>query len=1082
MNSLQRPYKGAKKPLKSNCIITNWVILMKSNYKCTANYLVRTFGLFLICLGVLAQTPEASAQAITTGHLIGRVQDREGNTLSDARITLRHEPTGSVQTTTSRGNGTFAIRGLRVGGPYTAIVERDAFETFVRRGISVDITSATELVVVLSEEVVEELEAFTITASEFDRLLSGDRTGSVTQLGSRDLASTPVGDRSLNSLLRLDPRVTYNRNPQDQAISAAGVSNRYNRIAIDGVSANDPFGLNSNGMAGARNVVPLYSIEAISISTSPFDARQGGFTGASINAVTKSGTNTLSGSLYYIYRDQNMVRENLETHTGQIITVPDFKERTYGGELGGPIIPDHLFFYITYEGVREDRNPPAITNFPTSAALTEITANARALGFNPGSVEDPVNELKDDNLLIKLDWQINNDHRFTARYNNVDSSRPTFPGYGGRNFSFESHWYDQVIENTSYIVQLVSNWTDDFSTDVSISYNEYYSEPLSSQRSPQVIVFDVPVEGTTQLGSVRFGTERSRHFNRLEVDTWTADFFAEYRLDDRNSLTFGYQMNRSDIFNAFVQDFLGNYEFTNPEALAEAAAGQSGWAGRYRYQFENPGINPAAEFREYNHALFVQNQWFASQRLTLTYGLRIDIPDFAEAPPENQRFEEVFGFRSNHTYSGNAVIQPRIGFNWKADDEGYSQIRGGIGLFYGQMPRVWMSNSYSNTGMNFSSIDVRNAENPVPSGDPDNQPLLDPAATAMQVNAIDPDFELPSRWKGVLAFDQRVGNLVFSIEGEYSMVNRDVLYQNINREVAVVAFDGREILGDRVSDEFVNDTIFLTNTKKGWSRSIAYSVERPRQDDGWSWRISYVNSHVREVQYGTSSVARSNWANRAVLNQGENVTSRGELEIRHRFLAMLQKSMDWNREGFRTTVSLLYEGRSGLPFSFVYSGSVNNDGVNFNDLIYVPERGDSRVQFATPADEELFFQMVDRWNLTTGAVAESGARRYPFVHQFDLSIAQEIKLPGWRHSLELTLDILNIGNLINSSWGQIRGSNSFFVKTEGAANASYDAATDTYTYSNVNAELANGRFSPFNSRGEPDASRWSAMAGIRYRF
>ncbi|MCC5840166.1 MAG: hypothetical protein JJT96_08580 [Opitutales bacterium] len=296
-----------------------------------------------------------------------------------------------------------------------------------------------------------------------------------------------------------------------------------------------------------------------------------------------------------------------------------------------------------------------------------------------------------------------------------------------------------------------------------------------------------------------------------------------------------------------------------------------------------------------------------------------------------------------------------------------------------------------------------------------------------------------------------------------------------------------------MSNDFVNDTIYLTNTSKGSSRNLTFSVERPMQDDGWSWRASYTSGRVREVQYGTSSVARSNWANRAILNQGEDVVSRGELEIRHRFLAQVRKSFDWGNSGHRTSVSLLYEGRSGLPFSFRASNDVNNDGVTNNDLIFIPERGDPRVTFRdhvvggrvvqTAAEaEEIFFRMVSNHGLQTGQVAPSGAGRYPFVHQFDFNITQEFNLPGWRHNLELSLDILNVGNLLNSSWGLIRGSNSFFVKSEPVAQVTYNSATDSYTYGNINENLADRNFNPFNNRGEPDASRWSGLVSVRYRF
>ncbi|TVR53410.1 MAG: TonB-dependent receptor [Puniceicoccaceae bacterium] len=1030
----------------------------------------------LFLLALLLPVQGLIAQAITTGAIEGRVVDTGGRAVPDAELEIIHLPTGTRYTTATRSNGSFSLRGLRPGGPYQVVAESVGYARGVRRDVFVELDRAANVVLTLELTEIFELDELVVTGSDFDRLLRRGRTGAATQLGGDDIERAPVGDRSLNSILRLDPRIVYNRDPSDQSFSAGGLSNRYNSIQIDGVSASDPFGLNSNNTAAERNVIPLDAVGAIAISTSPFDARSGGFSGAQINAVTKSGGSTFSGSIYYLYRDQRFVRTKLEG-----VRVPDFKERTFGFTLGGPIVPEKLFFFLAFEKVKEDRNPPTITNFPTTAALTRIVNQASALGIDPGQALEAIDQVfKDDNLLVKLDWNIAADHRMTFRYNTVASERPTFPGYGNRNLSFDSHWYDQEIENTSYIGQLFSTWTPELTSEISLSYSEYRSEPTYERPLPQVIINNVPVQGTTQLGSVRFGTERSRHFNRLEVDTWTFEAFASHDLNLNNTLTFGYQLERSSIFNAFVQDFLGNYEFSNLEAFEAAAA--AGWAGRYRHTFENTGVNPAAEFRESNHGLFVQNQFRANDRLTIVAGLRIDMPKFNEDPPFNADFQDAFGFANNATYDGNYVLQPRLGFNWRMDDEGTRQLRGGFGLFYGKMPRVWMSNSYSNTGSNFSSIDVRNAATPPFSPDPENQPLLDPAAAAQRVVALDPDFELPSRWKGTLGYDHRLGDFVFSVEGEFTWVNRDVLFQNINRSVDRLGPDGREIHSGVVDSRFEPDTIFLTNTKKGSTCSISASVERPRQDDGWYGRLSYINGRVREVQYGTSSVARSNWANRTIFNQGEDVASRGELEIKHRFLGVLQKDFEY-AEGWRTTLSLVYDGRSGLPFSFVYSNDVNGDGVNSNDLIYVPMRGgDPRVRFASAQDEALFFQMVDRWDLPEGQVVGSASNRYPFVHQFDFGIVQIIPLPGWRHNLEVALDILNVGNLLNSSWGIIRGSNSFFVKSESAVRAALDTEADQWIYSNPNAELAAGEFAPHGGRGEPSSSRWAALLSLRYRF
>jgi outer membrane receptor for ferrienterochelin and colicin len=1036
----------------------------------------------------------AFGQAITTSSIEGRVSTSAGDPIAGAEVSIQHLPTGSRVIVTARSNGTFSARGLRPGGPYTIEATAEGFVTASLREVFLELDRAYSANLALRPEEVVQLDTLVITSSAEDYLFRADRQGAGSSLSEEDLERNPQGDRSINSLARLDPRVVYNRDPFDRAISASGISNRYNSIQVDGVSASDPFGLNANNTAAERNVIPLDSLAALTVETSPFGARYARFTGARVNAITKSGSNLFRGSIYYTYRDQDFASDKLD---GVERPLPQFKEKTWGATLGGPILRDRLFFFVAYEKVNEDRLPPSNVNPPTTAALQAIINQARALGIDPGSTDLSTSKLTDENILIKLDWDLSSDHRASFRYNNVESSRPTFPGIATNNISFDSHWYDQAISNRTFAGQLFSRWSDRLDTELSLSYSEYRSEPLYARPLPMVEIRNVPLQGTNQTGIVFFGTERSRHFNRLETDTWTFDSAATFELNEQHTLKFGVQYEKADIFNAFVQDFLGRYIFDNPAAFQ--AAGSPGWSGSYVKNVANPGINPAAEFNEANLGLFFEDVWRPNLRTQINLGVRIDWPLFGSDPDLNPAFQQTFGMRNNATYDGNYLIQPRVGFNHQLDNDGITQVRGGVGLFYGTMPRVWMSNSYSNTGFNYSAISLAGANTPAFSGDPAFVPPVTPGAVALQVAFIDPDFKLPSRWKGVLGLDRRLPSLglVFTAELELTRVHRDMLNDNVNVVPTRQGPDGRNLhfvnytantstasanVGNRRSTAFTNRVIKMGNTKKGGSESLVFSLERPRQADGWYARASYTYNHATEVQYGTSSVAASNWQNRSIFNPGEDVESRAELEVRHRVAINLQKDFKFFGDA-RTIVSLLYDGRSGYPFSFVYANDMNGDSVTANDLLYVPRRdGDPIVRFATPADRDRFYAIVDRFGLTEGAVTPSGTGRYPWVNQFDLSIKQEIPLPGWRHRLEVGFDILNVGNLLNSKWGIIRGSNSFFYKRETVANSIYDAVANQYVYSNVSNALASGSFGPALGRGEPAASRWTALGSLRYRF
>ncbi|HLP00440.1 MAG TPA: TonB-dependent receptor [Opitutaceae bacterium] len=1075
----------------------------------------------------------ASAQVITTSTLSGVVVAPGDAPVAGATLTIRHEPTGTEATAVTRSDGRFAVSGLRPGGPYTVTATASGQPKAELREVYLDLERGADVNLRLPEAEVITLDAFVVSESAVGRLFDPSQTGSGSYLTRDEINNLPAGDRSINALARLDPRITYNRDPQDRAISVSGINNRYNRIQVDGVSASDPFGLNGNNTAAERNVIPLDSVEAISVNTAPYNTRSGGFVGAQINAVTKSGTNEFKGSTYFTYRARTLDLFGTDLQLvgieqdGKKYPLAQFKERTYGVTLGGPIIPKKLFFYIAYEKVDEDRIPPSPTALPTGETIRAIAEKAVDLGFEPGSSTPPdANKLKDDNLLAKVDWQINDNHRASFRFNTVESSRPTFPGFGSgagqNNFSFDSSWYKQDIKNTSYIAQLISRWTDALDTEISLSRSEYHSEPKNNSTQPYVEIRNVPVPNTTYTSYVSFGTEFSRHFNILDTTSDAAELFASYKLTDRQTLQFGVQYDTTDIFNAYVQYHYGYYVYNSLEDFLKAETGGTKLPSGNAYQYNAfiDGVDPAANFSEANFGVFVNDRWRVRNDLTLDLGVRLDSPILPDEVPFNQLFLDTFARRNDYTYDGDKIVQPRVGFNWQPELKRRTTLRGGVGLFYGRMPRVWMSNSYSNTGLNYASY--YSTTTPPISADPNNQPTVG-TAPAQTVAFVDDGFQLPSRWKSNIAFERELPfwDIKFTGEFEYSWVESDVFYENINIQQTSTGPDGRAlyfqtpaaVLADSkgvmtyvkpgstsvitsganrttvspgtqlVSTKFTNRIMMLTNTDKGTSRVATFSFERPRKDDGWAWKAAYVRTDANEVLYGTSSVAASNWNNRSVFNVNAQDVHTAELEIRDRFLVSLTKDFALFGKN-RTTISLLFDGHSGLPYSFTYTGDANGDGQSSNDLLYVPVRGDSStVRFATAADQENFYKIVDRFGLTEGQVVEAVGQRYPWVNQYDLTIKQDIKLPAWRHKLVLAVDILNIGNLLNSKWGVIRGSNQFYVKRENVATVNYDAATRQYVYSKVSTSLAENGFNPtVAARGEPAASRWSVLFSARYEF
>ncbi len=1088
----------------------------------TITRITRVLAIVAVSLGFAAL---AHAQAINTAPLSGIVRTENGLAISGAKVKITHEPTTGITTVVSNEAGAFVSRGLRPGGPYTVEIDAAGYGPTQLKDIYLDIEAGANVNVVLLASDVVQMEKFSVTASANDHLFDPMTTDRGTFLNNRDIVTTVIGDRSINSLAARDSRISYNSDPMDKAISVSGINNRYNAMQVDGVSVSDPFGLNSNNTAAERNVIPLDSLEAIVISTAPYDVRKGGFTGASINAITKSGGNDFHGSVYYTFRNQEFVGEHLD---GKAYPISNFKEQTFGATLGGPIIPRKLFFFLSYEKVDEDRIPPTVINKISDADMEKIVQGAEHLGFNLGSSTPPSgNKLKDNTILAKIDWQINESHRLTTQYKYTDSERPTYPGFGTtggaseNNFSFSNSWYSKNVSNKSVSAQLVSRWTDKLNTEIAFSYSNYHSEPKYDVQQPYVTIQRVPTVGSSNTSYVSFGTDYSYQANVLDTKSYTAEMAATYALTSKHTLHAGVQYQFVDVYNLYVQNAYGSYTFYNLaefDAIANPASGiNDGTKNYYSYYYNRivPGINPAAEFGEATAGIFIRDEWRVAPRFNVDMGLRLDTAIIGDDVPFNQSFFNAFGVRNDYTYDGKAILQPRIGFNWQPkinDGRLRTTVRGGAGLFAGTMPRVWMSNSFSNTGMNYESYTAGTSPGgaaPKVVADPNGQ-IYDPAKVSkvQTVAFMQPGFRLPSRWKANIAIEREIGpwGIVASAEYEWSKVNDDVRFVNINLaqstvsvggvDTPVIGPDGRVMYwrsfnastglgsGTKVkSADFTNRIIGVTNSNKGKSNVFTAMLNRPAKKDGWSWSAAYTYTQTTQATYGTSSVATSNWNYRATLNPNEEHEHTSDLEIRHRIVANVTKDFNWLSIG-RTSFTLNYNGHSGLPFSMVASNDVNGDARSTNDLVYIPYRDGREAQytFSSAAEKEKFYKIVDRFGLREGSVSDTNSLRYPWVNQFNFRVEQEVKLPLWRHALTLAVDVLNIGNLLNDKWGVILGSNQFYLKTESIAKVDYNQNAKTYSYSSVSNNLANNSFNPSVGRGEPAASRWSILFSAKYKF
>lgn len=1020
-----------------------------------------------------------SGQSTTTSALSGRVADFAGNPIPQASISLRFEPTGTEITASASEAGRFSFSGLRPGGPYTITVEAFGHQPRRITGLNLVLNQSSNLDFALSvdERTVFDLGEFTVTADK-DELFNSTSTGTRTSIDETSIAAAPTVGRSFEDLARFDPRLAV----VDDAgrLQGGGANNRFNSIKIDGLSVDDPFGLSAGGQPTrpGGTLIALDAIEQFTIDLTPYSVRNAGFTGAAINAITRSGTNEFSGSVYTYFRNQSMVGDYIE---GEKSPFADFDEWTYGATLRGPILKDQLFFALSYEKVENDSVAPARRFVPDPADVARIEAVASQLGIDIGSLDAPGSvKQEDEKLTAKLDWVINPNHRISFLYNDVTSVFPNFRNFNGsRTTSYTSHWDVETFENTRYSIQSNNRWSDNFSTEAIYAHSKFFKFFDLGSEMPEVQISGVRSATGTGTGTINFGTERFRHGNVLEVKTDNFDFYGELALG-RHDILFGLQYETADIFNLFHPYSRAQYRYSSVDDFETAAVGG---AGRdYEFRFALPGRNPAAEFTQRNLAFFVEDRLTINDRFTISAGLRVDTPIIPDAPLSNPLVEQTFGIPNDATIDGNQVIQPRVSFNIAVDEQRKTQVRGGLGLFYGKQPQVWLSNSYSNNGLSIATIRASGAN--IPPFTVEQEIPTDGDLPNFQINMTDPNFELPSNWKANLAVDQQLPwyGMTVTAEAIWSWVNNGIHYTHLNLNEAGLLPDGRILYTGSSAwsrEPGFNEVIYLTNTDKGHAHNYTLSLNRPMNpEDGWSFSAAYNYQTAKDVQPGTSSQAISSWRARGVINPNEEVLSRSDYEIKHRFIASVTKEFRWS-DRFQTLVNVVYEGRSGRPYSYVFSNDINADRVNSggrqNDLFYVPSGTVDPLYggMADPATEAAFFNYIDA-NLAgyKGQIVPRNVGTEPFIHQWDINITQRIGTIG-DNQLELLFSIKNFGNMLNKDWGQVSQLGTFPRTVHVASGSVVDGQ---YVY-NFNESAVNSEF-----RANGRISRWQALIGVRYLF
>ena len=1080
--------------------------------------------LFVALLAFMLST--AMAQ-ITTSGVKGLIK-ANGEDVIGATITVTHVPTGAVYRSVTNSVGRFTIQGMRAGGPYTVEISYIGYKTKEIKNVTLKLGEMSDL----STQLEEDAHALGEVVVKGKLGLDASKTGAAASYSAKDIANMPSISHSIGDITRMNPMVSVS---QSGAMSFAGVNNRYNSFQVDGAVNNDVFGLTSNGQNGGQagaQPISTETIDQVQVSVAPFDVRQSGFTGGAINAITKSGTNTFHGSVYGNWLNKDLIGSKYTLMNGKDSQkYDDETDYRYGVTLGGPIIKNKLFFFANYE--KSNKEYPNNYGYGSEASklgtegfniADEVLSILKEKGYN-ASYNNPKNYTKSDKAGIKLDWNINDKHKATFGWRMVNAKQLNSNSTAGY-LNASDYQYDFVSKTNTFTAELNSSFSEKINNQFQASYVS-----VRDHRDPKGIAPMIQIKNVGG-GTLCLGTERSSTANSLNQDIFSFTDNLNWYVNN-HTLTFGTHGEYYKFKNLFIQDNYGTYYFNNFEDFKMFASGQKYAASvdkktgvttyyntlnQYRYCTANVAVTGdprwAPEFAAGQIGFYAQDKFNVTPNFELTYGLRMDIPLFFDTPTENAEFnasaaKQGWNVVTNHKLSSTPMWSPRVGFRWNIEKEHNMILRGGAGIFTGRIPFVWLSNNFTNTGIQTSVYNVYGStglkEGKQNTGKLSDVSLIvdpykqsentDKLGTSNQaINVFDKDFKFTQNLRLDLALDFTLAGIDFTLEGVFSKNLNDIYYKDLTRTEAgktlgetyeSLSFDNRPMFSKITSTEDPNlkkftNVYMLDNTSKGYSYNLSLSAVK-RFDFGLDLAASYTYSRSKSVNCGTSSVAQSNY-NYNYTYQNPNSPELGftAFNVPHQIKASAFYHKDY-AEHWNTTVGLIYTGTSGSPYSLYYYGDLNQDGSNGNDLMFIPtDEQIDKMQFKAnknyTADEQK--ENFREWIANDGYMSKHRGeyfKRYadnlPFESHFDFHLAQtyKFKVGAQVHAVELSFDVLNVGNMFNKKWGRY-------------------TSTGTAKYYSPVTYSGNGQFQflhpgNYEMRSYDDYySRWRGQLGLKYTF
>lgn len=1024
---------------------------------------------------------------ITTSSISGVVYDDTNAALPAATVVAIHTPTGTKYGSTTNFDGIVDIRNMRVGGPYTITISYVGYKTEELTGVFLTLGASFDFVSTLQQDT-QELQEVVITTSG-DNTFSKGRTGAETSVGRKELTTLPTISRSTKDFTRLEPSASGD--------SFGGRNDQFNNFSLDGSIFNNPYGLDAATPGGQTDATPisLDAIDQISVSIAPYNVTLSGFTGASVNAVTKSGTNEFHGTAYGFYRNENMTGSRVK---GDKIVTPKLEQKQYGFSIGGPIIQNKLFFFANFE--KDDRTDLGQNWLPfrgTGAVnesrvleqdLIDVQNGLAGIGYDTGSYEGFIHNSGSTKGIIKLDWNINDNHRLAFIYNFLDASKdkpahPTAINRRGPDFNtmqFENSGYTINNNIQSFLVELNSNFTDNISNKFQMGYTYFddYRDPFSSP---------APVINITKDGSpyIIAGHEPFSINNRLDQRVFQLTDNLTY-VKNNHAFTVGISFEKFMFKNSFNLkgygfDVFGSVDINDFDAVNYQDALNNAIATFDAKGSLEDGVDGGWNLAEMNFGQFAfygQDEWSINDDFSLTLGIRFDKPLYFNTSeliqkfidtensefynPDIEYFDPATGektlFDSTKMPTDKILFSPRVGFNWDVNGNNTFKLRGGTGIFTGRLPFVWLGNQVSGIDQFFYQV-------------------------------VDTDFEWPQVWRTSLGLDYMFENgLTLVTDLSYTKDLNAIHVQNwgLNRPTSTLSgVDNRPIYGDGDVSTWVapwgsterGNAYVLTNSDKGRVINASLKLQKQFKNNFFvSGAYNYMDSKdVNSIEAEITGDAFN--FNPAINNVNNDDLAYSKYGNRHRFIGVISKKWNYGNDKWATTITSFLEYKEGGRFSYTYGGDINNDFSSVNDLIYVPTTSEisnmNFTQIDMAAKYDAFIAQDDYLKDRRGQYAERYGAFSPWVGRIDLKILQDYNffISDKKQTIQFSIDILNFGNMLNSDWGVIQQPNS--VQPLGV---SVDPVTKVPTYS------YDGNLTKTFGYDSSIDSRWQMQLGLRYIF